>query len=279
MNKSSSNLVQKQNNNINRYKLWISQAKFDLEASKKSIEFGFNEWTCYQAVQSVEKALKSVIIHAGWRAPQTHKLGVLLSICNKINKSFINVKFNYRKIEGYTFISRYPFVLPNANLTPHDLVSKEDAQACIDVAQNIIKKITNFLENSNPIKGEELDLEKFYYTNKEIQTRIQNVVSILSDDTVLKVKKITLFGSFAREINPPKTSTMDLLIVADTQFPFIDRMEYLRNITKGGEPIIEPLIYTPEEFELMFNQEGEGYIESAVEEGKVLFDNKGANTF
>src|SRR5476651_1724826 len=93
-----------------RFRIWLLQAKFDLGAAKVSYDGNYYEWTCYQSVQAVEKALKAVVVHAGWRAPMTHKLGVLISIANHANKLFVDIKLNFRKIEAYTFVSRYPFV-------------------------------------------------------------------------------------------------------------------------------------------------------------------------
>src|SRR5690348_1124500 len=99
------------------FRIWLLQAKFDLEAAKISLNNNYYEWACYQSVQSTEKALKAVLVHAEWRAPKTHKLGILMSMANHANKLFFNIKVNFRKLEAYEFISRYPFVYPDKNIT------------------------------------------------------------------------------------------------------------------------------------------------------------------
>lgn len=257
-----------------RYRIWLLQSQYDLKAAAESINDKFYEWSCYQSVQAVEKALKSVIIHAGWRSPKTHKLGVLLSMCNRANERFKRVKFNFRKIEVYTFISRYPFIYPGENNAPHDLINENDARTCFDIATSMISKVEEFLQHNTPTyqdKGE-IDLENYYFTPEEVDQRIQGIIQELTLDLKLKVEKIVLFGSFAREKLHPRTSTMDLLIVAQTDIPFIERIQYVRELTKDEEPIIEPLVYTPQEFDYMLKDEREGYVESAIDEGKVVYD-------
>ncbi len=254
-----------------RFKVWLEQSKYDLQAAVKSDENANYEWSCYQSIQSVEKSLKAIVVHSGFRPPKTHKLGVLVSMCNRANPEFFNVKLYFRKIESYTFISRYPFVIPGQNKTPHELISKEDAQTCLDIAQDIYKKVEDFLIHKK-VDTETKDFPEFYYTEQEIDERIEEIRQQIVASDQLEVKKIILFGSFARENTRPKSSTMDVLVVADTQLPFIQRIEHIRYVTKGREPIIEPLVYTPDEFEYMHEEQGEGFIESAIEEGKVIYD-------
>lgn len=257
-----------------RYHIWLDQAKFDLDAAQVSLDAGFFEWACYQSVQSVEKCLKAVLVHAGWRPPKTHKLGALLSMCNYANEFFVEVRLNYRKVEAYTFISRYPFVYPNQDIAPHDLITKDDALTCITLAQDLHIEVHSFLDK-NIIKARKpVALKDYYFTAEDIQKRITEVVDVLQTDAQLRVEKIILFGSFARESTRPKTSTMDLIIIARTALSFIERIKYVREITRGGEPIIEPLIYTPHEFDVLLNEEGEGFIESAIDEGKVIFEKR-----
>lgn len=201
-------------------------------------------------------------------------------MCNRANDSFREVKFNFRKIEVYTFIARYPFIYPGENNAPHDLITEHDAQTCLDIATSMINKVEDFLHNTKPTlqdKGD-IDLESYYFTPEEVESRIQSVLKEVTADTTLNVSKIILFGSFAREKLHPRSSTMDLLIVAETELPFIERIQYVRELTKDEEPIIEPLVYTSKEFDFMLKDEREGYVESAIDEGKVLFDRAISNT-
>lgn len=257
----------------NRYRIWLKQSRYDLDAAQNSYENGHYEWACYQSIQSVEKALKAVVVHSGFRAPRTHKLGVLISMANKANSLFKDVKLKaFRKIESYTFISRYPFVVPGVDQTPHDTITKNDAQACLGIANDISEKIESFIA-TNKSNGNQIEFEEYYYTDEEISARKDDVRSCLIECTDLDVQKIYVFGSFAdKHRSHPKNSTMDILIVAETEMTFIERIEYVREKTKGGFPIIEPLVYKPSEFDTLLNEEGEGFLESALDTSELLYE-------
>ena len=128
-----------------RYKIWLEQAEFDLKAAELSRDNDFFEWTCFQCEQAVEKALKSVLVHAGWRPPKMHKLAVLMSYCNKANDKFKKTKFEFRDLEAFTFVSRYPFLIPGENLSPHEFITLDDAQRCINQAKSFLEKIRKLL--------------------------------------------------------------------------------------------------------------------------------------
>jgi predicted nucleotidyltransferase len=177
-------------------------------------------------------------------------------------------------LEAYTFISRYPFVYPSQkNAIPHEFIHIEDAQTCLDIAQNAYDKISGFLLDNADYPTEIINTRDYYFTAEEVKNRIDEIVVVLSEIKQISVEKIILFGTFAREKDRPKMSTMDILVIGKTDLSFIDRIEYVREATKGGEPILEPLVYTPEEFNYMLNDEVEGFLETAIAEGKVIYEN------
>lgn len=258
-----------------RYKIWLQQGYYDIQAAKHSFENQSYEWTCYQSVQATEKILKAVLVHAGWSPPKTHKLGVLVSLCNRANKVFLNVKLNFRKLEAYTFISRYPFVYPDQKqITPHEYINKNDGEVCLAIAKEVFSKVQGFLSEKIDYPTEIINIEDFYFTAQEVETRLKEVVDEITQGKEIQASKIILFGTFAREKNRPKTSTLDLIVVGETNLNFIERIENIRELTKGGEPIVEPLVYTAEEFNYMLNDNAEGFLESAIREGKVIWEKK-----
>lgn len=259
-----------------RFLVWLEQAKYDLDAAEVSFKAGNFEWACYQSTQSVEKSIKAVIVHAGYPPPKVHKLGVLMGLANRANKLFFNVKLDYRKIEAYTFISRYPFIIPGQNKSPHEFIDENDARTCLNLSMEVYKKISDFVKQGKITKGDGklVDLEEYYYTGAEIEDRIQRIIEILTSAEELDIEKIILYGGFARDKVRPKSSTMDVLIVAKTKMAFIERIQFVRDLTKGTDPIIEPLVYTPEEFDWMLKEEGEGYLETAIGEGRAVYEKK-----
>lgn len=128
-----------------RYKVWLEQAAFDIDAAKVSKENDFYEWTTFQCQQSAEKSLKAVLVHSGWKAPRIHKLAVLYSMCRRANEKFRNLFIEYRDLEAFTFLARYPFLVPGENASPHNFITKEDAEQCLAQSQAIYAKIHRLL--------------------------------------------------------------------------------------------------------------------------------------
>jgi len=247
----------------------MEQAFYDLQAAEMSILHGFNEWGAYQAEQAAEKALKAVVVNAGWRPPRLHKLGMLFGICNQASSKFKETKFSFKHLESFTFISRYPFLLPGKNKAPHDLILKHDAQTALQEASDVVYKVQGILTNTHPKKATQI-IEEESYSPDLINLRIDEVKEILVKE--FAPEKIILFGRFARELNHPVSGTMDILVIAKSDLTFVERIVKAREVTRGGKIIIEPLIYTPEEFDLMTTEVGEGFLESALEEGRVIYD-------
>jgi HEPN domain-containing protein len=257
-----------------RSKVWMDQAYYDLEIANISMVNGFHEWAAYQAEQAAEKALKAVIVDVGWRPPKMHKLGMLFGMCNQANEKFRATIFNFKHLESFTFISRYPFLIPGKDKTPHELISHMDASNALEEATDVVDKIKGILSlpGKKHIPENKDATKEVIYTKSQIDARIREVKDILIREC--HALKIILFGRFAREYVGGVSGTMDLLIVADTQRPFIERIVKARELTRGSSIIIEPLVYTEKEFKQMIDVEGEGFIESALLEGIVIYDRK-----
>ncbi|MBN1331513.1 HEPN domain-containing protein [Candidatus Dojkabacteria bacterium] len=249
-----------------RYKTWLKQAEFDLQAAKLSLENGFNEWAAYQSEQTVEKALKAVIVHAGETSPKIHKLSVLFGMCNSVNKEFRNTKFQFHHIESFGFISRYPFLLPGKDKSPHELISRSEAEAGIKEAENIIESIKMILGKGLQKNGDKMPGS---IGKEELDRRLDEIRTILISE--FQPERIVVFGSYAREPLPDKLSTIDILIIAKSELTFIERIKRAREVTRGELPAIEPLVYTPEEFKILTEIEGESFFESALVEGREIY--------
>lgn len=250
-----------------RYHAWLKQAQYDLQIAKISVESGFNEWATYQCEQAVEKALKAVIVHAGQPVPKMHKISVLIGYCNSLNSNFANTKFQFRHLDSFTFISRYPFLLPGKDKAPHDLITKRDAESSVKQAQKILTQIEDILEKK-PKEGEQEG--PIPVTHEELERRLDEVKHILMRE--FSPSKIVLFGSYAKEPLPKDLSTLDILVIAETDKRFIDRIKRIRMLTRGDIPTVEPLVYTPDEFKIMTQEEGESFLETALKEGRTIYD-------
>jgi hypothetical protein len=83
---------------------------------------------------------------------------------------------------------------------------------------------------------------------------------------------IILFGSFATN-NINEGSDVDVLVVADFQEGFLDRITRLMDMNKFGLPV-EPVGYTPEEFREMKKRKN-AFIIEVLEKGKVMYNRHG----
>lgn len=105
--------------------------------------------------------------------------------------------------------------------------------------------------------------------SKELAERLDNVVEKLVQQ--FDPEKIILFGSYARG-DHKETSTMDFLVIAETDLRFVGRIKKALECCRGGYPPIEPIIYTPQEFDTLYNVEREGFLLDAMAEGIVVYE-------
>ncbi len=82
-------------------------------------------------------------------------------------------------------------------------------------------------------------------------------------------QKVILFGSFARG-DYHALSDVDLLIIKETDRSFVERIGDVLALCDYSIPL-EPLVYTPEEFEQM-RREDNPFIEQVLREGRVIYE-------
>ena len=103
--------------------------------------------------------------------------------------------------------------------------------------------------------------------SEEVFKKIERYKDILVEK--LEPKLIVLFGSFARgDIN--EGSDVDICVIADFREPFLDRIRLLLDLNDETKLPLEPVGYTPEEFQRM-RKEGNRFILEVLESGRVLY--------
>lgn len=126
-------------------KIWLKQAGYDLEAAELSTRNQFNEWACFQAEQAAEKALKALIVSAGKPAPRIHKLSALVGVAKKYVPKMRRQYIHISMLQAFTFIARYPFLLPGEYDAPHNYITEKEALQCIEEAREVIKVAESLL--------------------------------------------------------------------------------------------------------------------------------------
>lgn len=112
------------------------------------------------------------------------------------------------------------------------------------------------------LKLRRVDLKR----SEEVFIKIDNYVNEVIDK--LNPRLIILFGSFAtKDIN--EGSDVDIVVVADFEESFLDRIRVLMDLNRFGIPI-EPIGYTPAEFEEMKSKRNP-FILEVIDKGKVMF--------
>jgi len=107
-----------------------------------------------------------------------------------------------------------------------------------------------------------VNIERSGEISKKIDDYVAEVVRKLNPNLVV------LFGSFATgDIN--EGSDIDILVVADFKEPFLDRIRTLMDFNTFKIPI-EPVGYTPKEFDQMKNRKNP-FITEVLEKGKIIY--------
>lgn len=100
-----------------------------------------------------------------------------------------------------------------------------------------------------------------------LQQRIQ---WLLDDLKGYQPEKIILFGSAARG-DTDEYSDLDVVIIKRTDERFVQRGIDAARLIRANVGAIDLLVYTPEEFERMRDDENP-FIERVLTEGKVLYE-------
>lgn len=82
-------------------------------------------------------------------------------------------------------------------------------------------------------------------------------------------QQVYLFGSMARG-TADEYSDVDLVIVADTDRPFVERFKDFMGLLNVSPAAVEMLVYTNEEFKRMLENEN-GFIQNVIQEGRIIY--------
>lgn len=101
----------------------------------------------------------------------------------------------------------------------------------------------------------------------EKQGQLRKIVRTL---LTYEPERIYLIGSWARG-EGDDLSDFDLIIIKETQVPFLERLKKVSKLLSEKEGGVDLLVYTPEEFDQMCKQ-GNAFAEMIIEEGQIIYD-------
>ena len=99
---------------------------------------------------------------------------------------------------------------------------------------------------------------------KSVLKKIQEVLS------TTPCHKAYVFGSYANG-TADKYSDLDLVIIAETNRPFVERFRDFDTILEISPVPVELIIYTPNEFENMIKKENP-LVMNVLKEGKCIYE-------
>lgn len=113
------------------------------------------------------------------------------------------------------------------------------------------------------LKLRRVNIERSGEIFRKIEDYVEEVVKTLNPYLVI------LFGSFATG-NINEGSDVDILVVADFEEDFLDRIKRLMDMNKFRIPV-EPVGYTPNEFKEMRKRKN-AFIMEVVEKGEIMYE-------
>ncbi|MGV9203566.1 MAG: HEPN domain-containing protein [Promethearchaeia archaeon] len=141
---------------MKRYKDWLEQSDEDMAAAKDSKETEHYEWACFQAQQSAEKSLKSLLLYLNIES-WGHGLVHLLKQIDEILKEKYNkqeeghilkekdiLKERCQELDRHYIQPRYPNGFASGH--PAEYYNEKTANRCIEYAEYINKVIKEEIE-------------------------------------------------------------------------------------------------------------------------------------
>ena len=112
---------------------WIRHAKNDLISAHILFEDSYPKQTeiaAYHSQQCAEKALKAFLVFNDIEPPRIHNLIKLLDLCRDIDKSFLELTTECKRLDPFGSAARYPNELVTDDAIARTAI--EDAQKVYD---------------------------------------------------------------------------------------------------------------------------------------------------
>jgi len=128
---------------------WMDDAENDLNVARHTLEIkgGYN-WTCFQAQQAAEKAVKAALIGVEER-PITHSIKDLLTrLSEKTGEDFKHLTSYAERLDLHYVPPRYPNA--HGGRATYQLYGKGIALEAVECAEKIVTHMKKFLTKSKP---------------------------------------------------------------------------------------------------------------------------------
>jgi HEPN domain-containing protein len=121
---------------------WMEQAKYDLDHALSDMERGYQDWACFSAQQSAEKAVKSVFQKMGAEA-WGHSVADLLEELSKSHGLPEKLRDLALELDKAYIPTRYPNAHPSGS--PHSRYTRDEAKRLTEYAAKIVEFCSGLL--------------------------------------------------------------------------------------------------------------------------------------
>jgi HEPN domain-containing protein len=122
-------------------KRWLRFAEEDLKMAELAASQKIYNQVCFHSQQSVEKALKALLVEQGQSPPRTHRLGDILALLD-IEPFTSNLEIQL--LDRFYIPTRYPDALPGE--LPEGLPGKKDADEAYATARETLSVIKSLIK-------------------------------------------------------------------------------------------------------------------------------------
>ena len=135
---------------------WLGQARADLKAARPSLAAGVHEWSCFQAQQAAEKALKAFWYHND-EEPWGHSTLRLIEDYpdQEAAAELVDLADNARVLDKLYIPTRYPSGLPDS--IPAEVYTRDEAAHAIDKAREIVSAVARLIEETSGARSPEAE--------------------------------------------------------------------------------------------------------------------------
>lgn len=116
---------------------WFAQAKDEFSMAEVLLNSGHYRGACFHAQQSVEKALKGTLLHAGWELERTHSLRKLVAIGKRYGVGEILSEDDVDFIDS-VYRGRYP---AEEGLLPTGEPTREESERIVQAVSTALKRL------------------------------------------------------------------------------------------------------------------------------------------
>lgn len=117
-------------------KQWIKKAENDLINAKNSINIKPNpplDTVCFHAQQCAEKYIKAYLVFNNIEFEKTHDISDLLALASTVDKSFLTLLDEGKKLTPYAVEVRYPMLFEEITL--------QEAKEAVEIAEKIKRHV------------------------------------------------------------------------------------------------------------------------------------------